>query len=69
MKTLTRILAAATAALLLTASHASAADAAYKIGIQTWTLRNLNFDEVVEFAKKHGITELELIPNHIDYKK
>ena len=37
-----------------------------QIGIQTWTLRNMKFDQVVEFAVQHGIKNLELIPNHID---
>jgi L-ribulose-5-phosphate 3-epimerase len=37
-----------------------------KLGIQTWTCRNMNFDQVVEFAVKHGITHLELIKAHMD---
>src|SRR5262245_32263250 len=39
-----------------------------KLGIQTWTLRNLTFDQMVEFAAKHQIKYLELIPAHIDPK-
>ncbi len=38
----------------------------FELGLQTWTLRNLDFDQVVEFAKEHGITKLQVIGNHID---
>jgi sugar phosphate isomerase/epimerase len=58
---------AAIAALGLALS-ASAADLTQQLGIQTWTLRNLKFDEVVEFAKKHGIKNLQMIGNHMDPK-
>ena len=46
-----------------------AAGLADQVAIQTWTLRNLGFDQVVEFAQRHGIKDLQLIPNHLDYKK
>src|SRR3954471_1298417 len=36
-----------------------------KLGVQTWTLRNLSFDQVVDFCQKHNIKYLELIPDHI----
>jgi sugar phosphate isomerase/epimerase len=36
------------------------------LGLQTWTCRNMNFDQVVEFAVKHGITHLEMIKAHLD---
>jgi sugar phosphate isomerase/epimerase len=36
-----------------------------KFGVQTWTLRNLSFDQVVDFCAKHKIKYLELIPDHI----
>jgi sugar phosphate isomerase/epimerase len=62
------LLAFALTALTALAS-AHAADLADQLAIQTWTLRNLNFDQVVAFAQKHGIKELQLIPNHLDYKK
>ena len=45
---------------------APARDAGPKLGLQTWTCRNMNFDQVVEFAVKHGITHLELIKAHHD---
>ncbi|MBT5927159.1 MAG: sugar phosphate isomerase/epimerase [Verrucomicrobia bacterium] len=38
----------------------------FELGIQTWTLRNLDFDGVVEFAKEHGIRNLQVIGKHID---
>jgi L-ribulose-5-phosphate 3-epimerase len=37
-----------------------------KIGLQTWTCRNMSFDQVVEFAVKHGITHIEFIKAHLD---
>ena len=37
-----------------------------KLGMQTWTLRNLNFEQSVEFCAKHNIKYLQLIPNHLD---
>lgn len=36
-----------------------------KLGMQTWTLRNLTFEQSVEFCAKHNIKYLQLIPNHI----
>lgn len=56
----------AAASFLVLAARAELID---QLAIQTWTLRNMNFDQVVEFAKKHGIKELQLIPNHLDYNK
>src|SRR5688572_8280043 len=40
-----------------------------KLGVQTWTLRNLKFDQVVEFCSKHQIKYLQLIPDHIGLNK
>jgi L-ribulose-5-phosphate 3-epimerase len=37
-----------------------------KLGLQTWTCRNMTFDQVVEFAVKHDIKYLELIKAHMD---
>jgi sugar phosphate isomerase/epimerase len=39
---------------------------AYKFAAQTWTLRNLDFDQTVEFAVKHNIKYLQLIAKHMD---
>jgi len=55
-----------TAVLSLASLHA--ADSDFKMGIQTWTLRNMNFDQVVEFATKHQIKYLEMIDKHINPK-
>ena len=54
------------AALLLLAGPLAAADLSGQLGIQTWTLRNMNFDQVVAFAKQQGITNLQVIAKHID---
>lgn len=62
MKSLFTKCAALVAACLLGIS-ARADD--LKLGVQTWTLRNLSFDQVVEFCTKHKIKYVELIPNHI----
>lgn len=42
--------------------------AAYEptVGIQTWSLREMTFDQVVDFATKHGFTQLQLISKHLD---
>ncbi len=37
-----------------------------KLGLQTWTCRNMTFDQVVDFAVKHGVTHLEFIKAHLD---
>lgn len=56
------------AAALAVASASTALAHEYEVGIQTWTLRNLNFDQVVEFCVKHKIKHLQLIGSHIDPK-
>src|SRR5687768_17241154 len=48
---------------------ASARAGELKLGVQTWTLRNLSFDQVVEFCSKHQIKYLQLIPDHIGANK
>lgn len=51
----------------LAASHVSAAAAGKPVvGIQTWTLRNLTFEQVVDFAVEHKVTQLQMIGKHID---
>lgn len=62
MKSLFTKCCALLAASLLVAS-ASAAD--LKLGVQTWTLRNLSFDQVIEFCSKHQIKYVQLIPDHV----
>ena len=36
------------------------------LGLQTWTCRNMTFDQVVDFALKHGITQVQFIAAHLD---
>ncbi len=55
----------ALAALFLAMGSVQAAEG-YKLGMQTWTLRNLNFDQVVEFCVKHKIKHLQIIPSHVN---
>lgn len=43
-----------------------AADLSDQLALQTWTLRNLKFEQVIEFATKHGIKDLQVISSHID---
>jgi len=52
------------ATLLLAAALPLAAQP--QLGIQTWTCRNMTFDEVVEFAVQHGIKNLQMISKHLD---
>jgi sugar phosphate isomerase/epimerase len=54
------------AVLALSTPALRAADANVQLGLQTWTLRNMNFDQVVAFATKHKIKYLQLIGNHLD---
>jgi sugar phosphate isomerase/epimerase len=56
----------ACALLVLTAVATNAAESPFKVGIQTWTLREMNFDQVVEFALKHKVKYLEMIDKHIN---
>lgn len=44
----------------------AAADLTEQLAIQTWTLRNMEFDQVVAFAKKQGIKNLQVIAKHVD---
>jgi sugar phosphate isomerase/epimerase len=44
----------------------SAEENGIKIGLQTWTCRHMEFDEVVDFAVKHHIKYLQMISKHID---
>ena len=53
---------------LVAAEKAATKSAGPQLGLQTWTCRNMEFDQVVEFAVKHGITQLELISKHLDPK-
>ncbi|MBL9190095.1 MAG: sugar phosphate isomerase/epimerase [Opitutaceae bacterium] len=59
---------AASLSSAVAAAPKPAAAAGPKLGLQTWTCRNMTFDEVVAFAVKHGITNLQLISKHMDPK-
>ncbi len=54
------------AGLLLAGSAAPAASYEPKVGLQTWTCRNMNFDQAVEFATKHKLKYLEMTAAHFD---
>lgn len=54
------------ATLVLLTGSLAAADLTGQLGLQTWTLRNLDFDQMVAFAKQQGITNLQVIGKHID---
>ena len=45
---------------------ARSAETGPQLGLQSWTCRNMSFDEVVAFADKHKIKYLQLIAKHID---
>ncbi|HEY4247654.1 MAG TPA: sugar phosphate isomerase/epimerase [Lacunisphaera sp.] len=44
----------------------SAAASGPELGLQTWTCRNMTFDQVVDFATKHGLKQIEFIAAHLD---
>jgi len=66
MKQFVRLFLVLSMAAIFSAGSATAADYKLNVGIQTWTLRNLDFDGVVKFAKEHGLTQLQMISKHID---
>ena len=66
MRLLPLLRVAATAALLALTGPLLAAGP--QLGLQSWTCRNMDFDQVVAFAVKHGITHLQLIGKHMDPK-
>lgn len=59
-----RLLLALAAAGLCLAARALAAGP--ELGLQTWTCRNMTFDQVVAFAEKHGLKQLQFIAAHFD---
>jgi len=52
--------------ILLLLGLAATASAAPKLGIETWTCRNMTFEETVLFAKEHGIKLLQVTSRHVD---
>jgi sugar phosphate isomerase/epimerase len=54
-------------ALLLAALPAlTAAEARVKLGLQTWTCNRMTFEQVVDFAVKHGIKNLQFFSGQFD---
>ena len=64
MKTQLLRLLSVTVALTVAAFTGRAAP--FELGLQTWTLRNMEFDQVVEFAVQHGIRKLQVTSKHVD---
>jgi len=58
------LLALAIASLII--SSTQAADYAPQVGLQTWTCRNMSFEQMVAFAEKHGLKHIQAIGKHID---
>ncbi|MBI4624129.1 MAG: sugar phosphate isomerase/epimerase [Verrucomicrobia bacterium] len=56
-------LVAATAALTLPARAAAAGP---QLGLQTWTCNTMTFEQVVEFAVKHQLTQIQFIAAHLN---
>jgi sugar phosphate isomerase/epimerase len=50
----------------LMTSLAFGAESGPQLGLQTWTCRNMNFDQVVDFAVKHKLKYIEFIAAHLD---
>jgi L-ribulose-5-phosphate 3-epimerase len=59
-------LAVFAAALLLTDNAEAAKKWRPQLGIQSWSCRNMTFEQVMEFAKHNKIKYLQLIGKHID---
>ena len=47
-------------------ARSAAAPAGPELGLQTWTCRNMNFDQVVAFATKHGLKQIQFITAQLD---
>jgi sugar phosphate isomerase/epimerase len=66
MKSLQHLFLVALAITTTLVGTVRAADAAPKVGLQTWTCRNMSFEEMVAFAEKHGLKHIQAIGKHID---
>ncbi|NBQ22765.1 MAG: sugar phosphate isomerase/epimerase [Verrucomicrobia bacterium] len=42
------------------------AEGGFSLGLQTWTLRNMDFDQMVAFAKEHGLTKIQSTDKHLN---
>lgn len=63
MKLFPRLLSLIATLAVLTAAVAQAEP---KLGLQTWTCRNMSFEQMVDFAVKHKIKYLQCIGKHMD---
>ncbi|MDI1250471.1 MAG: sugar phosphate isomerase/epimerase [Lacunisphaera sp.] len=61
-----RLLLSLVCLIPLLSVRSAAAPSGPELGLQTWTCRNMTFDQVVSFATKHGLTKLQLIGAHLD---
>lgn len=52
--------------LLFSASLARANATGPELGLQSWTCRNMTFEQVIAFAEQHGIKKLQLIAAHLN---
>jgi sugar phosphate isomerase/epimerase len=52
----------------LSLALALSAAAKPQLGLQSWTCRNMTFEETVLFARAHGITQVEFFGKHLDPK-
>lgn len=52
-------------ALFTARSHAHG----LKAGMQTWTLRNLSFEQAMDFCARHRIKYIQLTPNHLGFNE
>lgn len=52
--------------LALFSVRSVAAPSGPELGLQTWTCRNMTFDQVVNFATKHGLKKIQFIGSHLD---
>lgn len=68
MKFLARSLCLAALVLFSGAAALHSAETGPQLGLQSWTCRNMTFEDVVAFAEAHHIKYLELIAKHIDPK-
>lgn len=68
MKTLKSLALCAAVAVAGVLLGSSAAAAGYEpvVGLQTWTCRNMKFDDVVAFAVKHKLKQIQMIGSHMD---
>ena len=61
-----RFLFALVCAAAFFSGRSLAAPSGPELGLQTWTCRNMTFDQVVDFATKHGLKQIEFIAAHLD---